>query len=338
MSRRFRMIAPALLLALATATPAAAKKPAARSCTAALASGHEREEAGHLRDARWFLLKCATVSCGPVQKKCAAAVAELNTTIASIVPVVTDASGALLVDVEVKVDGEPLTTKLDGHPIAIDPGVREFSFRAHPGGAQGSEVSLRRKIMILEGQRGALPIELPPATGAETKANVGAPAPVATEEPSESAEKPGGASDAAQVASTPDVGVASATGASVEAPARPSGSPALGLVLGGAGVLGLGAGALLTYWGKTDNDSLAKCAPNCAPASLDHIRTMYLASDISFGVGGAALGAAALVLALSHRGAPAASAAAKASPAQRAYVFNLGPARAGGVVSFGGTF
>jgi hypothetical protein len=333
MSRRFRIIAPALLLALATAAPAAAKRPVPRTCAAMAASGHERDAAGRLREARWFFLKCATAACGPIQTKCASAAAALNASIASIVPVVTDATGALLVDVEVKVDGEPLTTKLDGRPLAVDPGVREFSFRARTGDAPGAEVSLTRKIMILERQRGALPIELPPPTVGEAKPSV-----ATSDEPAEPAEKPSAAADATQIVATPPVGVASSTGAPLDVPARSGGSPALGLVLGGAGVLGLAAGALLTYWGKTDNDSLARCAPNCAPASLDHIRTMYLASDISFGVGGAALGAAALVLALSHRGAPAASAAAKASPAQRAFVFDLGPTRGGGVVSFGGVF
>jgi hypothetical protein len=70
-------------------------------------------------------------------------------------------------------------------------------------------------------------------------------------------------------------------------------------LLGGAGVLGVGSGALLTYWGKKDNDALAQCSPRCAQASVDHIPNLYVAADIAFGAGGVALAVASVLIATS---------------------------------------
>jgi hypothetical protein len=61
------------------------------------------------------------------------------------------------------------------------------------------------------------------------------------------------------------------------------------------GLAALGAGAALTYWGRRDNDLLARCAPYCSPASIDHIRQLYLASDIAIGTGVAAIGIAGVI-------------------------------------------
>jgi hypothetical protein len=53
----------------------------------------------------------------------------------------------------------------------------------------------------------------------------------------------------------------------------------------GTGILALGGFGLLTYWGRTDNDKLAQCAPNCLQASVDHVHDLYLAANISLSVG-----------------------------------------------------
>jgi hypothetical protein len=56
------------------------------------------------------------------------------------------------------------------------------------------------------------------------------------------------------------------------------------------GVVGLGGAGLLAYWGRQDNTALQDaCKPNCNPDSVHHIRMLYLASDISAGIGVAAL-------------------------------------------------
>jgi hypothetical protein len=65
--------------------------------------------------------------------------------------------------------------------------------------------------------------------------------------------------------------------------------PVLSLVTAGVGVAALGAGALLTYWGRKDTDLLGPCSPSCSQSSADHIHSLYVAADISIGVGIAAL-------------------------------------------------
>ena len=74
------------------------------------------------------------------------------------------------------------------------------------------------------------------------------------------------------------------------------GRSAFPYLLGGLGLASVGAGALLTLWGRQDNAALSACAPNCAASDLDHIKTLYLASDIAFGVGAAAVGVATVML------------------------------------------
>jgi hypothetical protein len=100
---------------------------------------------------------------------------------------------------------------------------------------------------------------------------------------------------------------------------RHGGGPsAFAYLLGGVGLLGVGAGGLLTYWGKTDNSALAACTPNCQPSSVEHIRRLYLAADVSFAAGGAALGIASLLFATSH--------------------FDVQPAHSGAFATFKGVF
>jgi hypothetical protein len=65
--------------------------------------------------------------------------------------------------------------------------------------------------------------------------------------------------------------------------------PVLSVVSAGVGLASLGAGALLTYWGRKDSDLLGPCSPSCPQSSADHVHSLYLAADISIGVGLAAL-------------------------------------------------
>jgi hypothetical protein len=100
-------------------------------------------------------------------------------------------------------------------------------------------------------------------------------------------------------------------------------------------LIGLGVGALATYWGKTDNDSLAHCAPNCDAGSLNHISRLYVTADISFGIGAAALGVSTFLFATFHskeappppRGAQSAS-----------FSWDVQPTSTGAVATFQGRF
>jgi hypothetical protein len=113
---------------------------------------------------------------------------------------------------------------------------------------------------------------------------------------------------------------------------RPSkrGHSALPYAIGGVGVLALGAGALLTVWGRKDNDALAQCSPHCLQSNVDHVRTMYIAADVSFGAGVVGLGVATALFVVDH---------SEAAPAPRsAWAFDVVPAPSGAVASFSGAF
>jgi hypothetical protein len=102
-------------------------------------------------------------------------------------------------------------------------------------------------------------------------------------------------------------------------------------VLGGAGLLGVGAGGLLTYWGIKDNESLANCSPNCHQASVDHIRSLYLASDVSLGVGVGALGVATWLFIRS-------GSSDEKPPSQEAFKVDVHPTPSGAFASVSRTF
>lgn len=298
-----------------SAAPSDARDGAQGACASTYEDALTHQQAGHLREARTLALQCARAACGGLQKKCAASAEQLRSAIAWIAPVVTDDKGTPLVEAQVKLDQQPLTSRLDGRELPVDPGVHELSATAKVGRWPGKEVSATRKVMIVQGQRGPITIALPPQD--EEPAAPPAPAeatPADTPAPAASAPEPAHA-DAAPAA------------------AEHLGLTAWPFVLGGVGVLGLGAGALLTYWGKTDNDALSQCSPSCAPSSVDHIRKLYLAADVSFGVGGAALGVAALLFATSHPGG-----SHEGAPSSSTAAFDVLPTRSGAVASFQGVF
>ncbi len=135
-----------LLAAVGLAGPARADdKPA---CAAAYQKAQESIHASHLREARDLMSSCAKASCGPfVQQECVAAYTRLDTyDIPSIVPRATDESGAPRTDVQVTMDGEVITSSLDGRAVSVDPGLHEFSFSSN-----GETIRRKRKLMIAEG-------------------------------------------------------------------------------------------------------------------------------------------------------------------------------------------
>jgi hypothetical protein len=190
----------------------------------------------------------------------------------------------------------------------VTPGVHEFSFSARVGPWPGRDVSTTQTISIDKGQRGPIAVALPSADPPEDEGVKGTwpPAPTEIETPVEATK-------------APDKPLPDAPPREAEPTVTRSGGPsAFAYVLGGVGALGLGAGALLTYWGKTDNAALAQCTPNCQPSSVEHIRGLYLAADLSFGAGAAAVGVSTLLFATSH--------------------FDVRPVRSGAVASVGGGF
>jgi hypothetical protein len=329
--RTFEVGACGVAMLLSTSSAGAAEKASKKAvCTPAYAAykaGQEQEKAGHLRAARDSFQTCAQVtSCTGLAPKCGVKYSELASQMPSVVPVVTDEAGSPRVDVQVKVDGETLCSQLDGKGLPVEPGVHEFSFSTERG------VFATQKVMIVEGQRNRpITVSMRP-TGA-----VATTAPVDTAATSPAAVEIKPAASAKMVADEPasdsEPAVASAPAAAVSAAPLPRKGPStLTYVFGAAGIVGLGAGAALTFWGKKDNDALSQCKPSCSPASVDHIRTLYIASDISLGVGAAALGVAAVLYATTSR-----SGEQPTAP-KAAYSVDVHPVQSGAVASVSGAF
>jgi len=267
----------ALCATRATSAPKANQPSAA--CSAAFAQAREQEQQNHLSAARDTALSCSKAACGEqMALQCRTTFQRLENEAPSVIPLAVDDKGAPLVDVEVRVDGEAFTQRLDGRGLPVDPGLHEFAFQA-PGRAPYSE-----KLVILQGQRNrAISVTLRTSTpsAAAASASLVAVAPPLADVHS---------ADRGEATGSPE-GQAPATSAATLAQTGPATS-VWPFVIGGVGVASLGASLVFVTWGQHDNDLLDQCAPNCSGESVDHVKSLYLAADISLGVGVAALGVA----------------------------------------------
>ena len=311
------------------------------ACVDNYKTGLDNEQAGHLKQARELFIRCAKASCGsPLRDECTTRFTQLSTDIPSVVPVVTDDAGSPQTDIEVRVDGERLTSSLDGHSFLLDPGVREFSF------SREGRVFATQRLMIVQGQRNRLvsaslqsaadtnkrPTKMKKAPAIAVAASTAATPPPPPSEPVEPRVAPHQAVDlqphakAEQKTDEPQLNL------TAEEPETSSGVPKLTYALSATGVAALGAGALLIYWGRKDNDRLAGCTSdttNCPQSTVDHIHNLYLGANIAIGVGIASLAGA--YWAYAHH-------SAKESASHEAYQFDLQPTNSGAVASIGGSF
>jgi hypothetical protein len=260
----------------------------------AFKAGQRAEQVGKLLEARDLLLTCATATCGGLGKECAEEATELDSEIPTIIAVASDESGKPLVDVQVKMDGAPLTSRLDGLSVSVDPGLHEFSFATDSGGFASE------KVMIAQGQRNrAITVSLrTPARAAKTQVAVSTPElPKAGRETAPETKDDSNARPA-----QPGLDLVPADKVAAESASPKEGRTSLvfPIALGGVGLLAVGAGTLLNVWGNGDNSALSQCRPNCPRASLDHIRTIYTTSDVAFGVGALAIAGAVWILLPSH--------------------------------------
>lgn len=114
-------------LLLTTATAHAADDMAV--CLSAHADAQLQRKKHALLDAQKSLRICAREGCPSlVQKDCIRWLSELEAEQPTVVVVATDENGAETLAVRVLLDGKPLVEKLDGSPIAIDPGEHVLRF------------------------------------------------------------------------------------------------------------------------------------------------------------------------------------------------------------------
>lgn len=237
------------------------------SCLDAASRGQTLRDAHKLIEARDKFRACAQRQCpAVVQHDCASWLEAVEKSIATVVVTAKDGAGADLLDVTVRVDGQPLIARLDGEAVAMDPGLHAFHFELADG------TSLDQKVLVKEGERNqSVAVILKRATEPQ-------PVPVSS-------------------------GVATAGGSATPvAPADrapPPGSGAwktTGWVLGGVGIVGIGVGAIFGLVAISDKHSAHCNSDNfCDPDPLHSARNAATVSDVGF-IGGGVLLAAGLAL------------------------------------------
>jgi len=119
-----------LTVALLTgAASASAANPTTAECLAASDASIQSGTTHKLRAERAALLLCASTSCpADIRKECASHVDEVTAELPTIVFGAKDPAGMDLSAVKVTMDGELLTERLEGTPLAVDPGEHTFAF------------------------------------------------------------------------------------------------------------------------------------------------------------------------------------------------------------------
>jgi hypothetical protein len=222
-------------------------------CVAAADQAQDLRDKGQYRRAREQMLVCSRDVCpGAVKRDCTQWLADLETAAPTIV-VSAKSGGSDITAVKVSIDGQPLTEKLDGKPMLVDPG--EHTLRYETAGSVPKE----EKVVIITGQK----MRIMTVTFSPDAVVTPPPPP------------PDAGGDRAPV-------------------------PIIAYVLGGVGVVGLGAATFFWLSGLGDKSHLEDtCGPKngkpgfCSQSDVDSARTKLVIGDVSGGIGLVALGAAA---------------------------------------------
>jgi hypothetical protein len=284
-----------------------AKKSA---CAASWREGESMVKASKLRQAKVAMLKCAAPSCGArLRQECSQRIVEIEADIPTIVPVIKKSDGAPVTDVEMIMDGEKLTSRIDGKAVMVDPGSHEFTFKSAGG------VLATYKTVVLPGQRNRS-IEV-------TLRSWGQDPVVRTRVPSGSlaASMQGSNSEDFKLAYEDD----DSRGMRFTAPTY---------VMAAVGALGISGYGVMNYWGNRDNQRLDSCRPDCNPARVNRIRRLYQGALISLGVGAVALAGATYLYFTSDS--PSRSAEVAANLPR--YRLDVQPTASGSLATWAGSF
>jgi hypothetical protein len=222
------------------------------TCIAAAEHVQQLRDEHKLMQARAEAAKCVREECPDVIKRdCAEAILEIGRAQPSI-NIRPKMGGTDRADVRVLVDGTQLTTRLDGTPIKLDPGVHVLRLEA-TGAAP-----LEQQLIMIEGERTRIiDVALEPASATTAR---GPLAVTSREEPT----APGARHVPAGAFVLGGVGV-------------------LGLV--GFTYFGLSARSGI-------DDLRSSCAPYCTDEQISDVQTKRIAADVSLGIGIVALGIA----------------------------------------------
>lgn len=281
----------ATLAALSAISVAPPAAAGKKECAASYVEAQKLKAQSSFKKAREQLLICAKDEClEAVRKDCVAWLDEVAASLPSIVIEAKGPDGKETFDVKVSIDGEVVAEKLDVKAIEVDPGTHKLVLE------YAGEPPVEQELIVRQGQKNKI-IEV-------SFAKKSAPKPAAAEPEPDTAE--------------PD-----------PKPSSGGKPPVISYVLGGVGLVALGASAY--FWlgasGEESDLESSKCEPNCDSSDVDSIEQKRLIGDIALGVGVAAIGTAAYLW-LAGSKAPKKEAAGLA--------LQVGPS--GGFVGYGGRF
>jgi hypothetical protein len=125
----------AMSLCLLASRGAWADPPPKAACAHAAEEGQRLRAESKLREARESFTACAAERCPAlIRSDCSGWLAEVEAAVPTVVirAIPAEEPGRELYEVEVRVDGVVLTSRLDGHELPVNPGEHHFSFGA-PG-------------------------------------------------------------------------------------------------------------------------------------------------------------------------------------------------------------
>lgn len=140
--------AAASVFAFITPRIALAAPPDTHTCIKAFDDGQRLRTDGRLRAARDRLLVCSQKECpGVLREDCAGVLREVDLATPTIVLAASDRDGKDLADVEVTLAGQPLSSRLDGRAVTVDPGRLNLEFHRKPW------APVKVEIVVAEGEK-----------------------------------------------------------------------------------------------------------------------------------------------------------------------------------------
>ncbi|MBL9023694.1 MAG: hypothetical protein JNL21_15975 [Myxococcales bacterium] len=139
---------PLALLSLLLLVPGVALAADKATCVQAYEEGQKQRASGSLKASLELFRVCSEADCPVATKKdCTVWLSEVEVSLPTVVLSAVDAGGKDLVDVRVKLDGQPLTSRLDGKALVIDPGKRSLVFE------RDGAAPITREIVVKQGEK-----------------------------------------------------------------------------------------------------------------------------------------------------------------------------------------
>ncbi|HKO50861.1 MAG TPA: hypothetical protein VJV79_24290 [Polyangiaceae bacterium] len=241
---------------------------ATRECARAYENSQEYRAAGAISNARLEFERCRRDDCPAfIRSDCTRwsreAEAEQPTIIFS-----AKRSARELTDVRVSTGARVWIERLSGRAVELDPGEYDFRFESAEG-----DVVVQHALIQLGNKDRLVQVQFAQSAQAASAVAPLAMPPQILPQAGSTARAPKEQAAAAPISQGPRV---------------------LPWVLLAVGAASVGTGAGLGVWGRSDEAQLRdSCSPNCTDAQVQPVRTKYLLSNISFGLGLLSLSAAA---------------------------------------------